>query len=76
MTKTENHTCFHINLSHIIVFLSKYFILLINADIDECDTSPCSGPTSTCNNFDGGFSCSCGTGYELNGNVCVGMLHC
>ena len=47
------------------------------ADIDECQTEShnCSAPAQ-CVNFEGGFSCSCNTGYMLNDTTyanCEGM---
>ena len=34
------------------------------SDIDECKTDPC---IKKCNNFPGGFNCSCPKGYEGDG---------
>ncbi|XP_060578458.1 fibulin-1-like isoform X2 [Ruditapes philippinarum] len=46
-------------------------------DIDECSEGShcCSGPTHTCSDSDGGYSCGCsGDGYSLDddGCTCVG----
>ena len=45
------------------------------ADIDECATNN-GGCESDCTNTIGSFSCSCGTGYKLDGNGlnCTGEL--
>ena len=45
-------------------------------DIDECsdETDNC---TQICNNVDGGFTCDCNTGFELDvdGATCNGMYY-
>jgi len=40
------------------------------SDIDECKTHPesCDNKTQKCNNFPGGFNCSCLKGYEDDGS--------
>ena len=40
-------------------------ILLLNADIDECEQSPC-GINANCTNAIGSFNCSCEDGFHLN----------
>ena len=47
---------------------------LFYADINECLNNPCTGPTSTCENSEGSYSCSCGQGYTLSGDECIGMF--
>uniref|UniRef100_A0A2N9GD46 Protein kinase domain-containing protein n=1 Tax=Fagus sylvatica TaxID=28930 RepID=A0A2N9GD46_FAGSY len=52
-------------------FQGNPYLLYGCQDIDECETlKPCN---NTCNNFDGGFNCSCPNGYELvyEGNLTV-----
>ena len=46
-----------------------------NPDIDECASSD-GGCEQMCNNTVGSFYCSCGTGYQLDGNGlnCNGQL--
>jgi hypothetical protein len=59
---------------HIDVFRNSYYIL----DVDECANAGshnCSSITSTCQNKDGGFSCTCKTGYmQKNLYECKGQL--
>ena len=43
-------------------------------DIKECSmgTHNCSTTTMNCNEMDGGFTCSCKTGYTGDGSSCTG----
>ena len=43
-------------------------------DINECNDSSLNNCPQICNNFDGGFNCSCRDGYLLNedGVLCTG----
>ena len=57
-------------------------IVRVVADDDECEINN-GGCTQTCNNTDGSFQCSCGTGYTLaadslgcDGNNCVLSWKC
>ena len=34
-------------------------------DIDECGTSDKGGCEQSCNNFDGGYNCTCAANYKL-----------
>lgn len=46
-------------------------------DIDECLTSPCSGPNARCMNTLGTYTCLCVDGYYLNAsNLCQGKKLC
>lgn len=46
-------------------------------DIDECLTSPCSGPYARCMNTLGTYTCLCVDGYYLNAsNLCQGKKLC
>ncbi|XP_053376850.1 fibrillin-2-like [Mercenaria mercenaria] len=46
-------------------------------DIDEClATSPCTGPTAECVNSEGSYSCTCGSGWQLNSDECVDVVDC
>jgi len=46
-------------------------------DIDECATNNggCSAQAS-CSNFDGGFTCTCQSGYTGDGVTCSGNSAC
>ena len=46
---------------------SDLLIISFNADIDECATDN-GGCERNCTKIIGSFNCSCGTGYELDGN--------
>ena len=48
-------------------YRSDWLIISFNADIDECATNN-GGCEHNCTNAIGSFNCSCGTGYELDGN--------
>ena len=54
----------------ILLTLSDIF-----ADIDECAEGT-SGCQHICTNYDGGFDCSCYSGYEINTDLktCRGIL--
>ena len=50
------------------VFFNYFFMLFKGdgtncSDVNECDSSPCDGNAS-CGNTDGGFTCSCNSGYS------------
>ena len=46
---------------------------MCNSDIDECvDSANDCHSNATCNNIDGGFECTCKTGYTGNGTLCLG----
>ena len=45
------------------------------ADIDECADSPCS-ENASCNNFGGGFTCACNSGFFGDGINCVDVNEC
>ena len=53
--------------------MPNYNIIMVNvnADINECETNVCE---QLCNNFDGGYSCDCNSGYTLaeDGSSCSG----
>lgn len=59
-------------------FSQQQSLLLLPADINECKAtpSPCTGPSSSCNNTQGGFTCSCtNPGYMLDpadNRTCIG----
>jgi len=44
-------------------------------DIDECNDSPCDANAS-CNNIDGGYECSCNSGYSGDGASCADVDEC
>jgi hypothetical protein len=47
-------------------------------DIDECSSgdATCDAATSTCLNSDGGYVCTCNTGFERSGDSCVNIDEC
>ena len=48
-------------------------VTLSSQDIDECEQSDrC--PNGTCDNFIGGFSCTCKEGYQKQGDLCLGNV--
>ena len=50
------------------------FVLLLMIDYDECsDLDRCS---QVCNNWEGGYNCSCVDGYDLKNNNEQGQSTC
>ena len=51
-------------------------VYIVNADLNECaeGLDDCS---QTCTNTDGGFTCSCVSGYQLlsDNKTCEGIVH-
>ena len=49
--------------------------ILLLIDIDECanDTLNNCSPNATCTNTNGGYTCTCDTGYAGDGFSCDGM---
>ncbi|KAF5450673.1 hypothetical protein F2P56_031003 [Juglans regia] len=47
-------------------------------DINECeeDPKPCNITTSTCNNINGSFTCTCRVGYEVDAKIINGSTSC
>ena len=46
------------------------------ADVDECEmTENICGANSTCQNYDGGFNCTCDAGFEMIDGSCLGELN-
>ena len=56
----------------LFIYLKKNYLL----DIDECfeENDNCDN-NANCENTDGGFTCTCKTGYRGNGVTCDGMHH-
>ena len=63
-----------ISFTHASTFFSLLLILL---DIDECaiGTDMCD-MNANCTNTDGGYNCTCQSGYSGNGVDCEGMYIC
>ena len=62
------------DLNHYSYICSDNYVFshIISLDIDECLSSPCSLPSS-CINKIGSYKCTCGKGYTLDGESCIGM---
>jgi len=45
-------------------------------DIDECLSSPCSGPNQACTNSEGSFSCDCAEGFSAYGDGSCAASKC
>ena len=51
-------------------------VLVCNADVNECATSPCDA-NAACANTAGSYTCTCNSGYTGNGTSCTGkMCYC
>ena len=48
---------------------------ILNVDIDECGEEGTSNCTQICNNEDGGYSCTCIDGYQIDSDnrTCKGI---
>ena len=69
------HSLYTISATMILIYNVSCRFLLCDVDIDECEvgTSNC---TQICRNKDGGFSCSCEGGYEIDSDnrTCKGIV--
>ena len=70
--------CLVVTIGHVLVCIDEYdnHTILINVDINECNTNN-GGCDTTCTNTVGSYECSCNTGYELNNDLhhCDGKLY-
>ena len=49
--------------------------MVLSIDIDECfDEFDICSPNATCTNTEGGYNCSCNSGYHGNGYICNSMV--
>ena len=66
-----------VTIGHVLVCVGEYhyYTIIINVDINECNTNN-GGCATTCTNTVGSYECSCNTGYELNNDLhnCNGKL--
>ena len=45
------------------------------ADVNECESNPCE-QNSSCDNFDGGYTCSCDKGFSSVDGLCEDIDEC
>ena len=59
-----------VTIGHVLVCVGEYHYhtIIINLDINECNTNN-GGCATTCTNTNGSYECSCNTGYELNNDL-------
>ena len=58
-------------ICYILLNLQFFF-----ADVDECDMiENICGANSSCQNYDGGFNCTCDAGFEMIDGSCLGEFY-
>ena len=52
-------------------------LVMVQADIDECNDQPSNGCSQMCRNTNGSYECYCNSGYTLDtsdNRLCVGNI--
>ena len=74
---SDNRTCSGMHLiQHVLIIWMDNYVIFISSDINECNTNN-GGCLQNCNNAFGSYSCSCRTGFVLNGadnRTCSGTV--